>query len=463
MRAGEHFLEGLKSYSCYGQPVFHRATRRLEGVLDISCAAPDDNELLRPFLARGVCDIEDRLLETGRAAQKRMLASFQDATARGRPGLVLVLGEGVHLETPAVSALLDAGDRVLIADLASGLRGTQAMRRDVVLSGGVPVSLELHRLPGTGSGLLCRIEVTGSAPAGAPSPASLSPATPPSGLPVLTAAAARASCPPSPGSLAPLPGDLMGAGLPDLRRLRASRTPTLAHGEPGSGRTTALMSLACLGQAAVLHAGDAARGTASGWLRELERLLARHSGLIVIEEIQLLSPELTHLVTEAVRASPVWVAATSTPLAELGCSTLGLVSRLPGRIAIPPLRSYRERIPQLFRAMAAASGRTPRRLSPAAQAILVSQPWPGNLRELAAVAAALHCGGGSGEIQPAQLPEGYRQPGMPHRLTRLEQAEHDVIRTALRANGGNKAKTAAYLGISRTTLYKALRTLGIWA
>ena len=38
VRAGEHFLEGLKSYSCYGQPIFNRATRRLEGVLDISCA-----------------------------------------------------------------------------------------------------------------------------------------------------------------------------------------------------------------------------------------------------------------------------------------------------------------------------------------------------------------------------------------------------------------------------------------
>jgi transcriptional regulator of acetoin/glycerol metabolism len=61
------------------------------------------------------------------------------------------------------------------------------------------------------------------------------------------------------------------------------------------------------------------------------------------------------------------------------------------------------------------------------------------------------------------LPEGYRQLGMPRRLTRLEQAEHNAIRAALRVNGGNKAKTAAYLGISRTTLYKALRSLGIWA
>ena len=124
---------------------------------------------------------------------------------------------------------------------------------------------------------------------------------------------------------------------------------------------------------------------------------------------------------------------------------------------------YRERIPQLFRAMAAASGLHPRRgarprrrswsASPGRATCASSPPSP---RPCTAAAAAA-------SIQLAQLPEGYRQPGMPHRLTRLEQAEHDVIRTALRANGGNKAKTAAYLGISRTTLYKALRTLGIWA
>jgi transcriptional regulator of acetoin/glycerol metabolism len=113
--------------------------------------------------------------------------------------------------------------------------------------------------------------------------------------------------------------------------------------------------------------------------------------------------------------------------------------------------------------MTVASGARPRRLSAAAQTILISQPWPGNLRELAEVAAALDAGGASGEAQPGQLPEVYRQPGMPGRLTRLEQAERDAMWAALRANGGNKAKTAAYLGISRTTLYKALCSLGIWA
>jgi hypothetical protein len=441
VRAGEHFLEGLKSYSCYGQPIFNRATRRLDGVLDITCAAADDNDLLKPFVARAACDIEDRLLETGRAAQKRLLDSFQDAIARRLPGLVLVIGEGVHLETPAASALLDAGDRVLIGDLASGLRGTQAICRYVVLSGGTPVSLELQRISGTGSGVLCRVEMTGALPSGGLSPV---------------------SSPPAPEPPAPWLGGYLSAVPPDLTRLRASRTRTLAYGEPGSGRTTTLVSLAGPDQLAALHAGDAVRDGAAVWLHKLEQLLASHGGLVAVEEIQLLSPELIYLVSDAIRASTTWVAATSTPLAELGSATLGLVSLLPGRVEIPPLRSYREQVPQLLRTMAAASG-NPRRLSPATQAILISQPWAGNLRELASVAAALHSGCASGEIQPADLPEGYRQLGMPRRLTRLEQAEHDAIRAALRVNGGNKAKTAAYLGISRTTLYKALRSLGIWA
>jgi hypothetical protein len=44
--------------------------------------------------------------------------------------------------------------------------------------------------------------------------------------------------------------------LPDLAAPRASRTRVLAHGEPGSGRTTALAALAGAEPLAVLHAAD---------------------------------------------------------------------------------------------------------------------------------------------------------------------------------------------------------------
>jgi transcriptional regulator of acetoin/glycerol metabolism len=42
----------------------------------------------------------------------------------------------------------------------------------------------------------------------------------------------------------------------------------------------------------------------------------------------------------------------------------------------------------------------------------------------------------------------------------MEHAERTAILEALRRNGGNKARTAADLGIGRATLYRKLRTYG---
>ncbi|WP_319243286.1 helix-turn-helix domain-containing protein [Streptomyces sp. MB09-02B] len=39
----------------------------------------------------------------------------------------------------------------------------------------------------------------------------------------------------------------------------------------------------------------------------------------------------------------------------------------------------------------------------------------------------------------------------------MEHAERSAILEALRRNGGNKARTAAALGIARATLYRKLR------
>ena len=46
-------------------------------------------------------------------------------------------------------------------------------------------------------------------------------------------------------------------------------------------------------------------------------------------------------------------------------------------------------------------------------------------------------------------------------MAALEQAERDVIVTALRTAGGNKVRAARALGLSRTTLYARIRHLRI--
>lgn len=90
----EHYLEPFKRFSCYGHPITHPVTRRLVVVLDITCDTGNDSPLLAPLIARAARDIEERLLQSTRRAEQRMLAAFQTAAAgRNRP--VLVLGEGV--------------------------------------------------------------------------------------------------------------------------------------------------------------------------------------------------------------------------------------------------------------------------------------------------------------------------------------------------------------------------------
>jgi DNA-binding NtrC family response regulator len=115
--------------------------------------------------------------------------------------------------------------------------------------------------------------------------------------------------------------------------------------------------------------------------------------------------------------------------------------------------------------------------------------WPGNVRELenAVERAAILCDGAW--ITDAHLPERLRMTaGDPVRMglvdsdpapvpitavrgpTRasaktladsLRDPERTVLLDALAANGWNRSKAAASLGINRTTLYRKMRDLGL--
>jgi transcriptional regulator of acetoin/glycerol metabolism len=91
VRGDEHYIEALKKFSCYGQPVANPVTRRIEGVLDITCLSEDDSPLLAPFVIRSANQIGERLLEESRQSEQRIFNSFQDAAlrARSRPRLAI--------------------------------------------------------------------------------------------------------------------------------------------------------------------------------------------------------------------------------------------------------------------------------------------------------------------------------------------------------------------------------------
>ncbi|MDQ2079990.1 acetoacetate metabolism transcriptional regulator AtoC [Xanthobacteraceae bacterium Astr-EGSB] len=126
---------------------------------------------------------------------------------------------------------------------------------------------------------------------------------------------------------------------------------------------------------------------------------------------------------------------------------------------------------------AAANGVVIRGFDPATLECLVGYSWPGNVRELANAIERAVVMSANGVILPEDLPENI---GRPHERNpdALERQKHDgtadrplralvgeyeaeVIRAALARNGGNRARTAVALGISRRALLYKLQEYGI--
>lgn len=200
------------------------------------------------------------------------------------------------------------------------------------------------------------------------------------------------------------------------------------------------------------------------------------------------------------------IAATSRDLAQM--VTLGRfredlyyrLNVLP--IHVPPLRERRSDIPllvdMLCEDIALRSGTPVLELTPAALALLMEQPWRGNVRELrnaleqialrcddprvdaAEVALVLAAAGAPLQTHPQPKAAAADPPGasrqsdcaplsapvgdsapfepLPQRIARVER---EAIVAALRRCGGNRVAAARLLGISRATLYAKLSSLSV--
>ncbi len=101
-------------------------------------------------------------------------------------------------------------------------------------------------------------------------------------------------------------------------------------------------------------------------------------------------------------------------------------------------------------------------LTPEAEQQLLSHPLPGNVRQLKqALEVACVLAEGQGWIEPARLhlPEVAAMPA-PQGATTLRAQSRLRVQQTLAECGGNVSEAARRLGISRTTLYRALREEG---
>ncbi|WP_345411746.1 GAF domain-containing protein, partial [Pseudonocardia xishanensis] len=128
----EHYLHAYGRFSCYGSPIRHPLTRRIEGAMDLTIPAEEPNPLFRPLVMRAVRDIEARLLDSARPADRRLFLAFEEATRR-RSAPVAVLDADTVLMNRGFSAHLGtAGPEVLRTLLpATAAEGTIVRRLDL--------------------------------------------------------------------------------------------------------------------------------------------------------------------------------------------------------------------------------------------------------------------------------------------------------------------------------------------
>ncbi len=135
------------------------------------------------------------------------------------------------------------------------------------------------------------------------------------------------------------------------------------------------------------------------------------------------------------------------------------------RVKLPPLRERRGDLPLLSRAFLAehraATGKEVEEIGAEAMAVLMAYPWPGNVRELRnALEFAVICARGS-IVRPEDLPPELLEVGPSASSSEPAHDERERILTSLDRARGNRTQAAELLGISRATLYRRMRELGI--
>jgi sigma-54 dependent transcriptional regulator, acetoin dehydrogenase operon transcriptional activator AcoR len=457
----EHYAENLEDLACAGVPIQHPISGKTVGAVDLTCWRTDAGPLLMTLAKTTAVQIRQALL-TDAATQEIELLQEYLRVCRRTPGIVFAVSHDVVMMNDYARSLLAPADQdALLRQAAEAL----AARRGAVLvelPTGVKVKMYARPVgPRHLAGGVVHAKVT-----------ELSAARPQE-----LGTAARMLLPGVVGS-----GALWRRACDAVESAYLSGEWLALAGEPGVGKLAILRAVhqrrnpggrfQVLDAADVVDASDPGDPSARDWLASAREALlgesaGRNAGCVVIRHIdrfdgvrlRSLSAALQEAVTAGHLDAP-WVAVTFGPGTQV--KELARLLRLfPSTVEVPPLRHHVEDIQALapfFVARLGYGGQLT--CSPEVLQMLMRSNWPGNTEQVFQTLRQVVQHRRTGLIQPRDLPP---ETGSVSRrlLSPLESIERDAIAQALQDAGGNKAKAAKSLGMSRATIYRKIHEFGI--
>jgi DNA-binding NtrC family response regulator len=249
-------------------------------------------------------------------------------------------------------------------------------------------------------------------------------------------------------------------------RLATTRLSMVIEGEPGVGKLTLARAILDSQQVIPIRIDAGADGPQSV-VATLRGALEQRPDAILLQHLDAIPPEAAAptaaMIEEFTTAAwtPRIIATLTTGQSE---SPLQPLQRLidtisVGRVVIPPLRDRREDISgSATLLLGERRGARSLKFSSSALRILMRATWPGNMRQLDNTVRGLVATVAGPEIQPAHLPSHLQAQSTRRHLSSMEELELNAILGALQQYHGNKIAAAASIGISRSTLYRKLRS-----
>jgi transcriptional regulator of acetoin/glycerol metabolism len=447
----EHFLDSWQDLSAVSVPIRAPETGRTLGTVTVTsrlCAecSPHPGAPLAEAVASAV---EAELLARSHAAERILLDAYQRAVGE-REGAVVAFDGRNRLVSEAAGRLLspeglEALERSAVALLRGSAGNGPHTASDPVDGPEAPVDpasgarYPIPLPPGTG----CTATIT-------PVPRQESVI----GVVAVLEQVRHTAVPPT----VRVSAGLAGRSVPwrhavgRARELTSLCGPLLLVGERGTGKTSLARELAA--GSVVVDAAESELPADFAALINGDRLLVRHverlaqAGTAALNSLLASHPDVPLLVTY-------------TPGTPPGPCLQRLLDTLAARsVTLPALRDRREDIRELLMVLAPrpSAGQPPLSWTLDALRALERYPWPGNVTELAHLVRALaEHRRMTGPVRRAELPDAVREGPASRPLSPMEQAERAAIVEALHRHGGNKARTAAALGIARATLYRKLQ------
>ncbi|GAB3761944.1 sigma-54-dependent Fis family transcriptional regulator [Ramlibacter monticola] len=503
IHSAEHFVQGIKRWTCSATVLRHPLDGELVGVLDVSGLSQTYSRQTLALVVTAASRIESRLAANEMERRYRLLEHAMGRFA-GHDGVVLFdrRGNPIKANEHALLAVEAAGGRIDLAgggrvpELAAGRLGRQP-GRGTLPDWVRPEWLEPLIVQGEHLGTLLVVP-----PSAAPTRAPSLPSAP-------RAAAASAQRAPTANAFSRLVSSdpqLLDA-IGKARQLARGRTPVLLLGETGVGKEEfargihgdsggPYVALNCGGLSRELLASElfgyaegAFTGARKGGLAG--KIEASHGGTLFLDEIGEMPLDMQPNLLRVLEQGEIYRLGENTPRRvqfrlitathrdlrkeiAAGRFRMDLFYRIAvTSLRIPPLRDRKGDIELLARhfleRFRREQGSPAGDIDAQALGLLQAYPWPGNVRELRNVIEGAVLLSDGPLLTRSALPRefiesaeaGDDNPPVPGGVRSIAEGEEALIRNAISASGGNLTLAARQLGIAKSTLYAKLQRYGL--